>query len=307
MRSHILLRSMHLIAIWIDIDWRQLEGPLSSMQGGLGLLPRGRGFSGADDGNDFLACNHSSSFAMSDGFIPRLQSSHSPQYGILSDSPVFPPALEDGSPSVLYGPPAILNTTLGLATLSGVGLDGDSSCVPSHSAMCLPAMLWGPVGAVTRPWACYPYASGSLLVWPNDGLSIALDGTFSRYFFGKGVSLRNGSNGYSASSAPKKDKAPPPSSKPAKSGGGKQKKKKWSKGKQKEKVNNAVLFDQATYDKMLTEVPKFKQITPSVLSERLRINGSLARRAIKDLMARGAIRMVSAHASQQIYTRATNT
>ncbi|CAN6179945.1 unnamed protein product, partial [Urochloa humidicola] len=93
--------------------------------------------------------------------------------------------------------------------------------------------------------------------------------------------------------APKKDKAPPPSSKPAKSGGGKQKKKKWSKGKQKEKVNNAVLFDQATYDKLLSEVPKYKQITPSVLSERLRINGSLARRAIKDLMARGLIRMVN--------------
>ncbi|CAA7400258.1 unnamed protein product [Spirodela intermedia] len=108
--------------------------------------------------------------------------------------------------------------------------------------------------------------------------------------------------------APKKDKAPPPSSKPAKSGGGgKQKKKKWSKGKQKEKVNNAVLFDQAGYDKMLSEVPKFKQITPSVLSERLRISGSLARKAIKDLMARGSIRMVAAHSSQQIYTRATNT
>ncbi|KAL6130390.1 hypothetical protein ACLB2K_068770 [Fragaria x ananassa] len=107
--------------------------------------------------------------------------------------------------------------------------------------------------------------------------------------------------------APKKEKAPPPSSKPAKSGGGKQKKKKWSKGKQKEKVNNMVLFDQATYDKLLSEAPKFKLITPSILSDRLRINGSLARRAIKDLMARGSIRMVSAHASQQIYTRATNT
>jgi small subunit ribosomal protein S25e len=46
---------------------------------------------------------------------------------------------------------------------------------------------------------------------------------------------------------------------------------KWSKGKQKEKVNNAVLFDQTTYDKMLSEVPKFKQITPSILSERLRV------------------------------------
>ncbi|KAG6410791.1 hypothetical protein SASPL_128860 [Salvia splendens] len=38
-----------------------------------------------------------------------------------------------------------------------------------------------------------------------------------------------------------------------------------------------------------------------------RISGSLARKAIRELMARGLIRMVSAHASQQIYTRATNT
>ncbi|CAL5439801.1 unnamed protein product [Camellia sinensis] len=106
--------------------------------------------------------------------------------------------------------------------------------------------------------------------------------------------------------APKKEKAPP-SSKPAKSGGGKQKKKKWSKGKQKEKVNNMVLFDKATYDKLLSEASKYKLVTPSILSDRLRINGSLARKAIKELMARGSIRMVSAHASQQIYTRATNT
>ncbi|XP_075495546.1 small ribosomal subunit protein eS25-like [Primulina tabacum] len=107
--------------------------------------------------------------------------------------------------------------------------------------------------------------------------------------------------------APKKEKAPLPSSKPAKSSGGKQKKKKWSKGKQKEKVNNMVMFDKATYDKLLSEAPKYKLITPSVLSDRLRINGSLARKAIRELMARGLIRMVSVHSSQQIYTRATNT
>ncbi|KAK6159491.1 hypothetical protein DH2020_006805 [Rehmannia glutinosa] len=82
---------------------------------------------------------------------------------------------------------------------------------------------------------------------------------------------------------------------------------KWSKGKQKEKVNNMVLFDKATYDKLLSEAPKYKLITPSVLSDRLRISGSLARKAIRELMARGLIRMVSAHSSQQIYTRATNT
>ncbi|KAK7840614.1 40s ribosomal protein s25-2 [Quercus suber] len=82
---------------------------------------------------------------------------------------------------------------------------------------------------------------------------------------------------------------------------------KWSKGKQKEKVNNMVLFDQGTYDKLLSEAPKYKLITPSILSDRMRISGSLARRAIRELMARGLIRMVSAHSSQQIYTRATNT
>eukprot|EP00188_Purpureofilum_apyrenoidigerum_P000777 Plantae.Rhodophyta-Purpureofilum_apyrenoidigerum.ctg13778.p1 GENE.Plantae.Rhodophyta-Purpureofilum_apyrenoidigerum.ctg13778~~Plantae.Rhodophyta-Purpureofilum_apyrenoidigerum.ctg13778.p1 ORF type:complete len:114 (+),score=37.31 Plantae.Rhodophyta-Purpureofilum_apyrenoidigerum.ctg13778:57-398(+) len=84
------------------------------------------------------------------------------------------------------------------------------------------------------------------------------------------------------------------------------KKKKWSKGKVKEKANNLVLFDQDTYDKLYKEVPKYKLITPSVLSERLRINGSLARQAIKELMAKDEIRMVSAHSSQLIYTRATN-
>ena len=32
-----------------------------------------------------------------------------------------------------------------------------------------------------------------------------------------------------------------------------------------------VLFDKATYDKLLTEAPKYKLITPSVLSDRLRV------------------------------------
>jgi hypothetical protein len=39
----------------------------------------------------------------------------------------------------------------------------------------------------------------------------------------------------------------------------------------------------------------------------MQINGSLARRAIKELMAKGTIRLVAAHSNQQIYTRATNT
>lgn len=36
-------------------------------------------------------------------------------------------------------------------------------------------------------------------------------------------------------------------------------------------MNNMVLFDKATYDKLLSEAPKYKLITPSVLSDRLRV------------------------------------
>merc|ERR1712071_358186 len=91
-----------------------------------------------------------------------------------------------------------------------------------------------------------------------------------------------------------------------KAGKAKGKKKKWSKGKTKEKLNNLVLFDQATYEKLLKEVPTYKLITPSVISERLKINGSLARRAINELMAKGLIRQVSAHSAQTIYTRTSS-
>ena len=46
-------------------------------------------------------------------------------------------------------------------------------------------------------------------------------------------------------------------------------------------------------------------ITPSILADRLRIGGSLARAAIKELAAKGVIKPVCHHTSQLIYTRAT--
>ncbi|KAJ1558869.1 hypothetical protein HK096_011601 [Nowakowskiella sp. JEL0078] len=93
--------------------------------------------------------------------------------------------------------------------------------------------------------------------------------------------------------------------KPTSSGGGKNKKKKWSKGKVKDKANNAVVFDKPTYDRLMKDVPTFKLVTPSVLVDRLRINGSLARIAIRDLESKGIIKAISKHKSQLIYTRAT--
>ena len=53
---------------------------------------------------------------------------------------------------------------------------------------------------------------------------------------------------------PKKDaKTPSKTPKKKEGGGGKAKKKKWSKGKSRDKLNNLVLFDKATYDKLYKE------------------------------------------------------
>merc|ERR1712003_309426 len=93
--------------------------------------------------------------------------------------------------------------------------------------------------------------------------------------------------------------------KPKPSGGGKAKKKKWSKGKVRDKLNNAILFDKATYDKLYKEVPSYKLITPSVVSERLKIRGSLARQALRELLSKGIIKEIDNHHAQKIYTRAT--
>ncbi|CDS42342.1 40S ribosomal protein S25 [Echinococcus granulosus] len=107
-----------------------------------------------------------------------------------------------------------------------------------------------------------------------------------------------------ATKTPKKD---PKASKPKKDGGGKAKKKKWSKGKVRDKLNNMCLFDQATYDKFLKEIPQCRLITPSSVSERLKIRVSLARAALNEMKNQGTLRQVSSHHAQQIYVRATKT
>merc|ERR1711972_1232676 len=100
-------------------------------------------------------------------------------------------------------------------------------------------------------------------------------------------------------------KAPAKNPKKKEGGGGGKAKKKWSKGKTRDKLNNLVLFDKATYDKLLKEVPTYKLITPSIVSERLKVRGSLARKALIELEKQGKISCVVRHSGQQIYTRPT--
>merc|ERR1739838_805016 len=58
-----------------------------------------------------------------------------------------------------------------------------------------------------------------------------------------------------------------------------------------------------TYDELYKEVPTYKLITPSIVSERLKVRGSLARRALIELAEKGLIKQVVQHSSQVIYTR----
>merc|ERR1711874_478671 len=84
---------------------------------------------------------------------------------------------------------------------------------------------------------------------------------------------------------------------------GKSRRRRW-KEVQKEVVERKIPGQEPTYDKVLKEVPNYKVITPSIVSDRMKIRGSLARRAIKELHGMGKIKLLVQHSSQMVYTRA---
>ena len=104
----------------------------------------------------------------------------------------------------------------------------------------------------------------------------------------------------------KQQKTKEAKAKAAMAGGGKRGKKKWAKGKVREKTVNMVLFDKPTYEKLCSEVPKVKLITTATVVERLKVNASLARRAIAELESKGLIKCVTKHQKQLIYTRSSH-
>ena len=85
--------------------------------------------------------------------------------------------------------------------------------------------------------------------------------------------------------------------------GGKGKKKKWSKGKNRDKVDNKVLFSKEQWERFNSEVPKMKLITVSTVVEKIKISGGLARRALNEMAEEGHIRPVCVSRAQRIYTR----
>merc|ERR1711904_669204 len=83
------------------------------------------------------------------------------------------------------------------------------------------------------------------------------------------------------------------------------KKKKWSRGKAREKVNKICLFENDLFKKFTSDVSKYKMISVSVLSDRLNINGSLARATIKELAKKKLISKVVSHNSFCLYVAET--
>lgn len=86
--------------------------------------------------------------------------------------------------------------------------------------------------------------------------------------------------------------------------GGKKSKKKWSKKSHKDKAQHAVILEQEKLDRILKEVPTYRYVSVSVLVDRLKIGGSMARVALRHLESEGIIKPVSKHSKQAIYTRA---
>ncbi|KAK1443386.1 hypothetical protein BgAZ_202620 [Babesia gibsoni] len=82
------------------------------------------------------------------------------------------------------------------------------------------------------------------------------------------------------------------------------KRKKWVKVKTKDKINNAVFWEKATYEKMLADIPKARLITISTICDKLKVNGSLARQAIAQLEELNLIKPIcEQHHAQRLYTR----
>uniref|UniRef100_G1TQS1 40S ribosomal protein S25 n=1 Tax=Oryctolagus cuniculus TaxID=9986 RepID=G1TQS1_RABIT len=75
--------------------------------------------------------------------------------------------------------------------------------------------------------------------------------------------------------------------------------------KVRDKLNNLVLFNKDTYDKLCKEVPNYELVTPAVMSERLKICRSLSRAAFQEMLHKGLSNLVTKHRAQVIYTKNT--
>ena len=65
------------------------------------------------------------------------------------------------------------------------------------------------------------------------------------------------------------------------------------------------MLDKATSDKLYKDVQSYRLITVATLVDRLKINGSLARAALRDLEEKGQIKKVVGHSKLSIYSESS--
>jgi small subunit ribosomal protein S25e len=70
----------------------------------------------------------------------------------------------------------------------------------------------------------------------------------------------------------------------------------------KDKAQHAVVFEKSTLEKLNKDVQTYRLITVATLVDRLKINGSLARKALADLEEQGQIKKVVSHSKLNIYS-----
>ncbi len=70
----------------------------------------------------------------------------------------------------------------------------------------------------------------------------------------------------------------------------------------KDKAQHAVLLDKTTSEKLYKDVQSYRLVTVATLVDRLKINGSLARKCLKDLEEKGQIKPVVTHSKMKIYS-----
>lgn len=70
----------------------------------------------------------------------------------------------------------------------------------------------------------------------------------------------------------------------------------------KDKAQHAVLLDKTTSDKLYKDVQSYRLVTVATLVDRLKVNGSLARKCLKDLEEKGQIKAVVTHSKMKIYS-----
>lgn len=71
----------------------------------------------------------------------------------------------------------------------------------------------------------------------------------------------------------------------------------------KDKAQHNVLLDKATSEKLYKDVQSYRLVTVATLVDRLKINGSLARKCLKDLEEKGQIKQVVGHSKMKIYSK----